>query len=127
VPRGSRSIRILRLRSDRGGWKERRLKRVASTIRGNQQLGEYMASIAMKKVLVSGFLMTFGVVGGAACGSSYNVKAAPLHGSSMLVRTALNEQLCWDAQGDKRISAGRSRISRAERTRSSASAVSVST
>jgi hypothetical protein len=61
-----------------------------------------MTSIVNKKVLVSGFLMGLGVLAVGACGGSgYNVTAKPLHGSEMLVRTALNEQLCWDAKNDK--------------------------
>lgn len=38
----------------------------------------------------------------AGCGApQYAVNAAPLHGSEMMVRSGLNEQMCFDPNGEK--------------------------
>jgi hypothetical protein len=39
----------------------------------------------------------------AGCVSGYSVAAAPIAGNDMQVRTALNEQLCWDVKHDKAV------------------------
>jgi hypothetical protein len=52
-----------------------------------------------KALAFSGALVAIGVaVIAAGCTvTSYNVSPAPISGSGMLVRSALNEQLCWDS------------------------------
>jgi hypothetical protein len=60
-----------------------------------------MTSTGKKTILVAAACLAVGLAGVGCVAGGYNVAVQPVHGSQMLVRSALNEQMCWDAQNGK--------------------------